>query len=125
MYAGIAILFYLTIHLQEVASYTALERAHDPSVTLAVFAFSKRIGALTTAAGRASSGAGPLVAAGTLLLAQLDGDVRTSWTSCPPYSSSQSASAHGRSAHGCRPRTRTARRRDRVGVNAPSPGSRD
>ena len=79
MYAGIAILFfYLTIYLQEVAGYTALESGLTTlPVTLVMFALSKRIGALADRRGpRFFMGAGPLVAAaGTLLLARLDGDV--------------------------------------------------
>ena len=74
MYAGIAILFfYLTIYLQEVAGYTALESGLTTvPVTIVMFALSRRFGALADRYGpRFFMGAGPLIAAaGILLLAR-------------------------------------------------------
>jgi len=72
MYGGLGILFFfLTIFLQEVAGYTALESglAVVP-VTLVVFALSRRFGALADRFGpRVFMGGGPLVASlGILLL---------------------------------------------------------
>ena len=70
MYAGLAVLFFfLTIFLQEVAGYSALESglALLP-VTLVVFVLSRRFGALADRFGpRLFMGAGPLVAAAGLL----------------------------------------------------------
>ena len=66
MYAGVAILFfYLTIYLQEVAGYSALESGLTTvPVTVVMFALSKRFGALADRHGpRLFMGAGPLVAA--------------------------------------------------------------
>ena len=66
MYAGIAILFfYLTIYLQEVAGYSALQSGLATlPVTIVMFALSQRFGALADRYGpRAFMGAGPLLAA--------------------------------------------------------------
>ncbi len=71
MYAGLAILFfYLVIFLQQVAGYSALESGFATlPVTVVVFALSRRFGALADRLGpRLFMGAGPLVAAGGLLL---------------------------------------------------------
>jgi EmrB/QacA subfamily drug resistance transporter len=71
MYGGLGILFFfLTIFLQEVAGYTALESglAVVP-VTLVLFALSRRFGALADRFGpRAFMGGGPLVASAGILL---------------------------------------------------------
>jgi EmrB/QacA subfamily drug resistance transporter len=71
IYAGLGVVFFfLAIFLQEVAGYTALEAglAILP-VTLVTFALSRRFGALADRYGaRLFMGAGPLVAAGGLLL---------------------------------------------------------
>jgi EmrB/QacA subfamily drug resistance transporter len=76
MYAGLAILFfYLTIYLQQVAGYGALESGTATlPVTLVMFTLSRRFGALADRLGpRLFMGGGPLVAAaGILLLARLD-----------------------------------------------------
>jgi EmrB/QacA subfamily drug resistance transporter len=76
MNAGLAILFfYLTIFLQQVAGYSALQSglATIP-VTIVMFALSRRFGAVADAIGpRRLMGAGPLVAAvGIFLLLRLD-----------------------------------------------------
>ena len=72
MYAGLAILFFfLTIFLQQVAGYSALESGLTiVPVTLVMFALSKRFGAIADRFGpRVFMGAGPLIAAvGVLLL---------------------------------------------------------
>ena len=72
MYAGLAILFFfLTIFLQQVAGYSALESGLTiVPVTLVMFALSKRFGALADRFGpRVFMGAGPLIASiGILLL---------------------------------------------------------
>ncbi len=71
MYAGIAVLFfYLTIYLQQVAGYTALESGLTTvPVTLAMFALSRRFGALADRFGpRLFMGAGPLIAAAGVLM---------------------------------------------------------
>ena len=72
MYAGLAILFFfLTIFLQQVAGYSALESGLTiVPVTLVMFALSKRFGALADRLGpRLFMGAGPLIASlGILLL---------------------------------------------------------
>ena len=63
MYAAIAVLFfYLTIYLQEVAGYTALESGLTTvPVTIVMFALSRRFGALADRYGpRLFMGAGPL-----------------------------------------------------------------
>jgi MFS family permease len=71
MYGGLGILFFfLTIFLQEVAGYTALESglAVVP-VTLVLFALSRRFGALADRFGpRAFMGGGPLLASAGILL---------------------------------------------------------
>ena len=71
VYAGLAVLFFfLTIFLQQVAGYSALESglALLP-VTLVTFALSRRFGALADRYGpRVFMGAGPFVAAAGLLL---------------------------------------------------------
>jgi predicted MFS family arabinose efflux permease len=71
MYAGLSVLFFfLVIFLQEVAGYTALRSGLTMlPVTLVMFALSRRFGALADRYGpRFFMGAGPLVAAGGLLL---------------------------------------------------------
>jgi EmrB/QacA subfamily drug resistance transporter len=71
MYAGLSILFFfLTIYLQEVAGYSALRSGLTTlPVTLVMFALSRRMGALADKLGpRLFMGAGPLVAAGGILL---------------------------------------------------------
>jgi EmrB/QacA subfamily drug resistance transporter len=71
LYAGLGIFFfYLTIYVQQVAGYTALQAglATLPE-TLVMFALSRRFGALADRFGpRLFMGAGPLVAAAGLLL---------------------------------------------------------
>ena len=75
MYAGLAILFFfLTIYLQQVAGYTALESGLTTlPVTVVMFLLSRRFGALADRLGpRLFMGGGPLVAAvGILLLARV------------------------------------------------------
>jgi predicted MFS family arabinose efflux permease len=75
MYAGLAILFFfLTIYLQQVAGYTALQAGLATlPITIFMFALSRRFGALADRLGpRLFMGAGPLVAAaGILLLARV------------------------------------------------------
>jgi EmrB/QacA subfamily drug resistance transporter len=71
MYAGLAILFFfLTIYLQQVAGYSALRSGLTTlPVTVVMFALSRRMGALADRLGpRLFMGAGPLVAAGGILL---------------------------------------------------------
>jgi EmrB/QacA subfamily drug resistance transporter len=71
MYAGLAILFFfLTIFLQEVAGYTALESGLATlPVTLTMFALSRRFGALADRHGpRLFMGAGPLIGSVGILL---------------------------------------------------------
>ena len=71
MYAGLAILFFfLTIFLQQVAGYTALESGLTVlPVTLVVFALSRRFGGLADRLGpRVFMGGGPLVASVGILL---------------------------------------------------------
>jgi EmrB/QacA subfamily drug resistance transporter len=76
MYAGLAILFFfLTIFLQQIGGYTPLQSglATLPA-TAVMFILSKRFGALADRFGpRFFMGAGPLVAAGGLLLFQTVG----------------------------------------------------
>jgi hypothetical protein len=70
VYAGLAILFfYLTIYLQQVAGYSALESGTATlPVTLAMFTQSRRFGALADRLGpRLFMGGGPLVAATEIL----------------------------------------------------------
>ncbi len=71
MYAGLAVLFFfLTIFLQQVAGYSALEAGLSVlPVTLVAFWLSRRFGALADRFGpRFFMGVGPLVAAAGLLL---------------------------------------------------------
>ena len=71
MYAGLAILFFfLTIFLQQVAGYSALESGLTiVPVTVVMFVLSRRFGALADRLGpRVFMGAGPLVAAAGILL---------------------------------------------------------
>jgi EmrB/QacA subfamily drug resistance transporter len=71
MYAGLAILFFfLTIFLQQVAGYSALESGLTiVPVTLVMFALSRRFGALADRFGpRLFMGAGPLIASVGILL---------------------------------------------------------
>ena len=79
MYAGLAILFFfLTIYLQQVAGYSALESGLTTlPVTLVMFLLSRRFGALADRLGpRLFMGGGPLVAAvGILLLVRVGRDV--------------------------------------------------
>jgi predicted MFS family arabinose efflux permease len=70
MYAGLSILFFfLTIFLQQVAGYNALQSGlATVPVTVATFALSRRFGALADRLGpRLFMGAGPLVAAAGIL----------------------------------------------------------
>jgi EmrB/QacA subfamily drug resistance transporter len=73
MYAGLSILFFfLVLFLQQIGGYSPLQSglATMPA-TLVMFAFSRRFGALADRFGpRLLMGAGPLVAAGGLLLFQ-------------------------------------------------------
>jgi EmrB/QacA subfamily drug resistance transporter len=75
MYAGLSILFFfLTIYVQQVAGYSALQAGLTTlPVTIVMFALSRRFGALADRLGpRFFMGAGPLVAAaGILLLARV------------------------------------------------------
>jgi MFS family permease len=79
VYGGLTILFFfLTIYLQQVAGYTALQSGLTTlPVTLVMFALSRRFGALADRLGpRLFMGAGPLVAAaGILLLVRVGRDV--------------------------------------------------
>jgi EmrB/QacA subfamily drug resistance transporter len=71
MYAGLGILFFfLTIFLQQVAGYTALQSGLATlPITALMFALSRRFGALADRYGpRRFMGFGPLVAAGGILL---------------------------------------------------------
>ena len=71
MYAGLAILFFfLVIFLQQVAGFSALRSGLTTvPVTLVMFALSRRFGALADRYGpRLFMGAGPLVAAGGILM---------------------------------------------------------
>ena len=71
VYAGLATLFFfLVMYLQQVAGYTALESGLTTvPVTLVMFALSRRFGALADRIGpRLFMAAGPLVAAGGILL---------------------------------------------------------
>jgi EmrB/QacA subfamily drug resistance transporter len=70
MYAGLGILFfYLTIYVQQVAGYSALQAGLTTlPVTIVMFALSRRFGALADKHGpRLFMGVGPLVAAAGLL----------------------------------------------------------
>lgn len=76
MYAGLAILFFfLIIFLQQIGRYTPLQSGLATlPVTVVMFLFSRRVGALAGRRGpRLFMGAGPLVAAGGLLLFQRTG----------------------------------------------------
>ena len=71
LYAGLAILFFfLVIFLQQVAGYSALKSGLTTlPVTVVMFAFSRRFGALADRFGpRLFMGAGPLIAATGILL---------------------------------------------------------
>ena len=71
MYAGLAIVFFfLSIFLQQVAGYSALQAGFATlPVTLVMFTLSRRVGALADRYGpRLFMGVGPLVAAAGLLL---------------------------------------------------------
>jgi EmrB/QacA subfamily drug resistance transporter len=71
MYAGLSILFFfLTIYVQQVAGYSALQAGLTTlPVTIVMFALSRRFGALADKFGpRLFMGAGPLVAAAGILL---------------------------------------------------------
>ena len=71
MYAGLSILFFfLVIFLQQVAGYSALRSGLTTvPVTLVMFALSRRFGGLADRYGpRLFMGAGPLIAAGGILL---------------------------------------------------------
>src|SRR5438045_1295976 len=71
MYAGLSILFFfLVIFLQQVAGYSALRSGLTTlPVTLVMFTLSRRFGALADRYGpRLFMGAGPLIAAGGILL---------------------------------------------------------
>ncbi len=73
MYAGLAILFFfLVLFLQQIGGYTPLKSGLATlPVTVVMFALSRRFGALADRYGpRLFMGAGPLVAAGGLLLFQ-------------------------------------------------------
>ncbi len=73
MYAGLSVLFFfLVLFLQQVGGYTPLQSGLATlPVTLIMFAFSRRFGALADRHGpRLLMGAGPLVAAAGLLLFQ-------------------------------------------------------
>jgi EmrB/QacA subfamily drug resistance transporter len=73
MYAGLAILFFfLVLFLQQIAGYSPLKSGLTTlPVTVVMFLFSRRFGALADRYGpRLFMGAGPLVAAGGLLLFQ-------------------------------------------------------
>lgn len=87
MYGGLgALFFFLTLFLQQVAGYTALEAgvATIPT-TLVMFAFSRRFGALADRFGpRLFMGCGPLVSAvGVALMLRLDETVAY-WTDLFP-----------------------------------------
>jgi predicted MFS family arabinose efflux permease len=79
VYAALSSLFFfLTIFLQQVAGWSALESGlAGVPVTVLMFLLSRRFGALSARYGpRLFMGGGPLVAtAGVLLLARLDADV--------------------------------------------------
>ncbi|HSZ14436.1 MAG TPA: DHA2 family efflux MFS transporter permease subunit [Solirubrobacteraceae bacterium] len=76
MYAGLSIMFFfLVLFLQQIGGYTPLESGLATlPVTVVMFALSRRFGALADRYGpRFFMGAGPLVAAGGLLLFQRTG----------------------------------------------------
>ena len=87
MYGGMgALFFFLTLFLQQVAGYDALQAglASLPT-TLVMFAFSRRVGRLADRLGpRAFMGGGPLVAAvGLALMQRVDADLNY-WTDLLP-----------------------------------------
>ncbi len=86
MYAGLAILFFfLILFLQQIGGYTPLQSGLATlPVTVVMFLLSRRFGALADRFGpRFFMGAGPLVAAGGLLLFQRVGRARqTTWPTC-------------------------------------------
>jgi EmrB/QacA subfamily drug resistance transporter len=88
LYAGLSILFfYLTIFLQQVAGYSALESGlATVPVTVVMFALSRRFGALADRIGpRRLMGIGPLIgASGILLLLRLDSEVTYLTDLLPP-----------------------------------------
>jgi EmrB/QacA subfamily drug resistance transporter len=76
MYGGLAVLFFfLTLFLQQVAGYTPLQSGLATlPVTIVMFVLSRRFGMLADRFGpRLFMGAGPLIAAGGLLLLQRAG----------------------------------------------------
>jgi MFS family permease len=76
MYAGLAIVFFfLVLFLQQIGGYTPLQSGLATlPVTILMFLLSRRFGALADRYGpRFFMGAGPLVAAGGLLLFQMTG----------------------------------------------------
>jgi EmrB/QacA subfamily drug resistance transporter len=79
MYAGLGLLFFfLVLFLQQVAGYSAVEAGLTTvPITLLMFAFSRRFGALADRLGpRLFMGFGPLIAAlGLLLFMRIDADV--------------------------------------------------
>ncbi len=73
MYAGLAIVFFfLVLFLQQIGGYTPLKSGLATlPVTVVMFVLSRRFGALADRYGpRFFMGAGPLIAAGGLLLFQ-------------------------------------------------------
>jgi EmrB/QacA subfamily drug resistance transporter len=83
MYAGLSIMFFfLVIFLQQVAGYSAIKAGLSTlPVTAVMFVLSRRFGALADKYGpRLFMGAGPLVAAGGILLLQRTG-LHTSYVS--------------------------------------------
>ena len=88
VYAGLASLFFfLTIFLQQVAGYSALESGLvSAPITLILFVVSRRVGRLSARIGpRIFMGVGPLVAAvGVALLIRVDENVRYVTDLLPP-----------------------------------------
>ncbi len=87
VYAGLSILFFfLVIYLQQVAGYTALRAGLVTlPVTIVMFLLSRRFGALADRHGpRLLMGAGPLVAAGGVLLLLRAGMSVSFWTDLLP-----------------------------------------
>ena len=124
MYGGLAILFFfLTIFLQQVAGYTALESGLTiVPVTLVMFALSRRFGGLADRLGpRLFMGAGPLVASSASCCCFAPGwTPTTSPISCrhsscslsgsrsrSPLSSPPSSPTRTRATPGSRPRSTT------------------
>ena len=120
MYAGLAILFFfLVIYLQQVAGYTAFESGlATVPVTVVMFALSRRFGALADRYGpRLFMGAGPLIAAGGILLLLRSEWMRRTVADVLPGDARIRARAldHGCAAHRDRPcRRRRERCRHRV-----------